>query len=975
MPEKPETMAAFAFQRSTRIDTLNVVLQEFVHAKTGAVHIHLATDDPQNAFLVGFRTVPEDSTGVAHILEHTALCGSRKFPVRDPFFMMTRRSLNTFMNAFTSSDWTAYPFASCNKKDFNNLLQVYLDAAFFPCLEKLDFLQEGHRFEFETMDDSSTPLMYKGVVFNEMKGAMSSPVSALWQALTTHLFPTQTYHYNSGGDPVDIPHLTHAQLKAFHATHYHPTNAVFMTYGNITAATHQAVFEQHVLKEFTRLEQRIRVGKEQRFDCPQYATTTYAVAEEQGIKNKTHIVLAWLLDASTDAETVLMAHLLSSVLLANSASPLRYALETSDLGEAPSPLCGLQDSTLEMVFCCGFEGSNADSADAIEQYILETLRRIATDGVPQEQVNAVLHQLELSQREVGGDHFPYGLGLMVQALSPALYDAPVAPMLDVDPILLRLRERVQQQGFIQGLVQDLLNNQHRVRLVMLADATQAVREQDDEVARLASIKAGLSDQQKEIIIDEAKALKARQESADNPEILPKVTRDDIPHEFPLPKGKSSTLAAMPATSYECATNGLVYAELIVPLPAMDEQSLAMLPFFAQVVDELGCAGRDYLATQALQASVTGGIGAHVSVQASINDHEHWHSYYTVSGKALQRNQEPLMNLMMETLEQVRFDESTRLKELVSQFRLRSERSVVNRGHTLAMRAASASFNPIARLQHAWSGLAGIQWLKALDKSLEQDDGMGQMQKTLCQIQKVMCTAPRQILLLAEPQNLTKLQQQAAKSWHSKLSFDHTVTEFSVPSPQKTNTCQAWVTTTQVNFCARAYPAVASNHADAAALHVLGSFLRNNFLHRTIREQGGAYGGGAGYDANVGAFRFYSYRDPRLQATLDDFDDAIDWLLTNTHDERLLEEAVLGIIGSMDAPGSPAGEASSTHHRTLRGRTPEQRRAYRQRILHVTLDDLTTVAKRWLQAEYAHTAIITNQSSAESLKTSMDIIQL
>ena len=235
---------AFEAVRSEFIPTLNLTLQEFRHIKTGARHLHLAADQDENAFLVAFLTVPQDSTGVAHILEHTALCGSERFPVRDPFFMMLRRSLNTFMNAFTSSDWTAYPFASQNKKDFNNLLEVYLDAAFFPSLDRLDFAQEGHRLAPVDLANPEGEWAIKGVVFNEMKGAMSSPTSALWQELQTALFPTTTYHHNSGGDPAEIPNLTWAQLKAFHATHYHPSNAIFMTFGNIPAAEHQATMER-----------------------------------------------------------------------------------------------------------------------------------------------------------------------------------------------------------------------------------------------------------------------------------------------------------------------------------------------------------------------------------------------------------------------------------------------------------------------------------------------------------------------------------------------------------------------------------------------------------------------------------------------------------------------------------------------------------------------------------------------------------
>ena len=244
------THPAFETIRNHDIPSLNIQLQEYRHRVTGARHTHLASNDSNNVFLVAFLTVPQDSTGVAHILEHTALCGSQRYPVRDPFFMMIRRSLNTFMNAFTSSDWTAYPFASQNRKDFNNLLDVYLDAAFFPRLEALDFAQEGHRLELADPDDPQSPLLFKGVVFNEMKGAMSSPVSRLAQELQTQLFPTNTYHYNSGGEPVDIPNLTHEQLKAFHSRHYHPSNAVFMTYGDIPAAEHQNHFDDRVLSQF-----------------------------------------------------------------------------------------------------------------------------------------------------------------------------------------------------------------------------------------------------------------------------------------------------------------------------------------------------------------------------------------------------------------------------------------------------------------------------------------------------------------------------------------------------------------------------------------------------------------------------------------------------------------------------------------------------------------------------------------------------
>ncbi len=338
------------------------------------MHYHLAAPYSENVFLVALRTVPLDSTGVAHILEHTALCGSEQFPVRDPFFLMLRRSLNTFMNAFTSSDWTAYPFASQNRKDFDNLLEVYLDAVFFSRLDPLDFAQEGHRIEFAKAGNPNSELVYKGVVFNEMKGAMSSVEQALWHTLCKYLYPTTTYHYNSGGDPEHIPDLTYEQLKAFYHSHYHPSNAIFMTFGDIPAIQHQGVFEKAPCAISTNCAHpgAARTAPARPLRVQDVTPTTRTTP-----RHKTHIVIGWLLGESADLKQLLEAQLLSSVLLDNSASPLQHALETTDLGRAPSPLCGLEDSMRELVFCCGIEGSEAEHADALEAMVLEVIEQVA----------------------------------------------------------------------------------------------------------------------------------------------------------------------------------------------------------------------------------------------------------------------------------------------------------------------------------------------------------------------------------------------------------------------------------------------------------------------------------------------------------------------------------------------------------------------------------------------------------------------
>lgn len=964
MSQPTSSHPAFEKVRSQAIDSLNVVVEEYRHRITGATHYHMDADNDENVFLVALRTVPMDSTGVAHILEHTALCGSERYPVRDPFFMMIRRSLNTFMNAFTSSDWTAYPFASQNKKDFNNLLDVYMDAVFFSRLDPLDFAQEGHRVEFAETDNSDSELVYKGVVFNEMKGAMSSVPSTLWQTLCHHLYPTTTYHYNSGGEPECIPDLTYQGLQDFYRSHYHPSNAFFMTYGDIPAAEHQARMEDLALSRFEALDKQISVPLESRLPQPLRVEERYAFSEEGSCDNKTHIVMGWLLGESANLEEMLQAQLLSSVLLDNSASPLQRLLETTELGNAPSPLCGLEDSMRELTFVCGIEGSNADNADAFEQQVLDTLQDVADNGVPQQQVEAVLHQLELHQREVGGDGYPYGLQLILAAIGSATHRGDPIALLNLDPVLEQLHEDIKDPQFIQRLARKLLlDNKHRVTLVMSPDQQLSEQRDEAEAARLASIKSGLSEQDKQAIIDQSHALAERQVQVDDESILPKVGLEDVPADIHIVDGQQTTIGELPVDSYSSGTNGIVYQQLLIELPDLSPEQLVLLPYYSSSLTELGIGELDYLATQALQASTCGAINAFTTMRGAIDDEQQVSSYLVLSSKALARNHKAQAELMQDTLLNVRFDELPRLQELLSQQRARREQSVTSNGHSLAMGAASSGMSPIARLSHELSGLTGIKASKALDKAMEDPQQLQQYADQLQALHQQILSSPARYLLVAESDRLAECQQQLDSLWQGYqqgnrdgLSLDP------VRAVQK----QLWIANTQVNFCARAYPTVTSQHFDAAALTVLGGFLRNGFLHRSIREQGGAYGGGASQDSNIAAFRFFSYRDPRLLETLEDFDQSINWLLETEHQPEQLEQAILGVISSLDKPGSPAGEAKQAFHNELFGRSAQQRREFRQRILQVSLEDLKRVGAQYLQTELASTAIITSQSTFDEL---------
>ena len=953
---------AFEPITSAEIESLGVRVEEYRHRRTGAQHLHIAADNPENVFLVALRTVPQDSTGVAHILEHTALCGSDKYPVRDPFFMMIRRSLNTFMNAFTSSDWTAYPFASQNRKDFDNLLDVYLDAVFFAKLDPLDFAQEGHRLEFAETENPESELVFKGVVFNEMKGAMSSVTSQLWQKLSKYLFPTTTYHFNSGGEPSDIPDLTYEQLVNFYRSHYHPSNAIFMTFGDIEAAEHQAIFEEKALHKFDQLHKTIEVGREKLYVAPVRVEEQYPLPGEENLDEKTHIVMGWLLGDVTDLEQALTAHLLSGVLLDNSASPLMHLLETTELGQSPSPLCGLDDSQRELVFVCGIEGSERERADELEKQVLKVLEDVAENGIPYEQVAAALHQLELQQREIGGDGYPYGLQLILTALTGATHRGDAIGLLNIDAALEKLRKQIEDPKFIANAARELLlENQHRVRLVLSPDADMANRAEQAEKARLAEIREALSDSEKQQIVQTAKALADRQQRKDDESILPKVGVEDIPPELPKVEGEEVQLSGAKVTRYAAGTNGLVYQQLVTALPDFTDEERILVPYYCQTLSELGLGDKNYLEVQQWQAAVAGSLHGFTSHRTKLDDLNSQSGHFILSGKALAANQAGLTELMQATMEQVRFDELPRIKELLLQTLARREQSVVGSGHALAMAAASAGFNRAAAEGHESGGLLGLRQLKALVKTLDSNDGLEALAGKFSAIHQKIFDAKRQFLVVGEEDRLADFTKVLSPLANNAAQ---TTTEVEPPfTPHKVQ--EMWVANSQVNFCSKAYPTVPMSHPDAPALAVLGGFLRNGFLHRTIREQGGAYGGGASHDVNIGAFRFYSYRDPRMAETLKDFDASVDWLLNETHDEIQVEEAVLGVVGGMDKPGSPAGEAKKAFHSNLYGRTHAVRQEFRRKVTEVTLDDLQRVGMTYLQPEKASTAVVTGSQGRDA----------
>lgn len=946
---------AFRHVGSTRVESLNIEIQHYEHLATGAVHYHLATDHDEKVFLVALRTMPHDSTGVAHILEHTALCGSEKYPVRDPFFMMTRRSLNTFMNAMTSSDWTAYPFASQNDKDFNNLLDVYLDAVFFSRLHELDFAQEGHRVEFSEPGNPESPLEYKGVVFNEMKGAMSSAVSQLWQGISSYLFPTTTYHYNSGGEPAAITDLTYEQLLDFYRSHYHPSNAIFMTFGNLDVTELHQKLEAQALSRFERQHKQWRVPAEKRYPAPVAVEQRYAL-DSDDMNAATHHVMGWLLSNSTDLAAQLEAHLVSQVLLDNSASPLRRALEETELGGAPSPLCGLEDSNREMSFMCGIEGSEPEHAEAVEQLILATLQQVADEGVPQEMIDAALHQLELHQREIGGDHYPYGLQLMFNALPAATHYGDPAALLNLDPALEQLRAKASQPGFMQEAVQRLLlNNRHRVRFTLRPDAELSEESKRLEQEQLEAIRSCLTDADKQAILERTQALEARQAQEDDAGILPQVTLADVRPQVSYIAPAAQHHQGLPATEYVVGTNGLLYQQLLADLPALNREQLTWLPFFTQAWTEVGAGGNDYLFQQQKQTATVGSLTAYASIKGAVDNCDELQGYLVMTGKALTAKATDFSALMQETWNSADFSESDRLVDLLTQARSRREQGITGNGHGLAMSLAAAPLNAAADIADELGGMPQIKRLK--ERVLLAQQQGGELLSIALQDLAAQLSLPQEVLLVHDEQGAHAHRKSVQQCWPAAG-----VAPAQPVSWQSGQNPNWWMVDSQVNFCAWALPTVTMEHADAPVLAVLAGVLRNAFLHTAIREKGGAYGAGATQDSALGCFKFYSYRDPRVEGTFADFAASIDWVLQRPAGEDLVEQSVLGLIGSMDRPGSPAGEAKQFFHLDRSGRSRLLRQQFREGLLRTRWADVQRVAAQYLREQTGQRAVLAPRGS-------------
>jgi Zn-dependent M16 (insulinase) family peptidase len=938
-----KSIAGYTITRRAPLERLEGAYLELTHERTGAKHIHIECPDDNNGFAVFFPTAPTDSSGVAHILEHVVLAGSQRYPVHDPFFSMTRRSLATFMNALTGSDWTMYLFSTRNAKDYRNLLDVYLDATFFPKLAEDSFKQEGIRFEFEDPTDPSSGLRYKGVVFNEMKGALATPGAAVARAIGKTLFPGLPYSHVSGGDPQDIPNLTWENLRRFHARHYHPSNAHFYTYGNQSLEETLKTIEENALSKFDRISPDAQIPDVERFARPARGIETFPAPPGDSNPKLAQALTAWVTVPTASSFRLLAMKVLAEVLLGNAGSPLRKALIDSGLGSTLADGSGFHDDYKESVFGAGLKGIAEEDAEKVEHVVLETLENLVDQGLDESQVDAAIHHLEFEKREKSNAGFPYALRVLFTLHPAYLYEGDPLSALDFDNDLEHLQKARQEGRFFENLIRaELLDNPHRALLTVVPDKDMEERQRKQELERLARIEGVLTDEDRTRIVGDALRLKQEQDARQDLSVLPTLELEDIPMKFEDVPHRDAAASRALVEFYPQPTNGITYLDVRADFRDLTQEQKDLLPLFGRVLTQSGAAGLDYAQIAARIASHTGGVGAAPQVQ-SVAAQDDYIESFVLSGKALDRNAQPFVELLTDLTARLEI-EPKRLKEIIAEITTRLESSLAGLGFTFALLRSHAKISSEGALNDRLQGIGMLHTMRRLAKYDETQLG-GVIDALNAIRHDLFRTDALRIIVTCEESMIGRLEE-LINGLVAALPQEGAAQKGPEPHAEPMSP-EARTAPVPVAFNVRFFKTVRYTHQDAPALLVLANYLRDTFLHRELREKGGAYGGFASAGIVSGTFYLGSYRDPNIVRTYDVFDEAVRWVTEQAIQAESLKEAILGACGDVDPLESPdsKGRREATNRAT--GLTREARERFKQRLLHVTAGDLRRVTTTYL----------------------------
>ncbi len=896
-----EQLQAYTILEKKEIKELNSVGYIMKHNQTGARIVLMENDDNNKVFCVGFRTSPKDSTGVAHIIEHSVLCGSDKFPVKDPFIELAKGSLNTFLNAMTFPDKTIYPVASCNEKDFQNLMDVYMDAVFHPNIyqEEKIFRQEGWHYEMESMEDELT---INGVVYNEMKGAFSSPDDVLEREIMNSLYPHTSYAVESGGDPDVIPELTYEDFLAFHSRYYHPSNSYIYLYGDMDMAEKLRFLDVEYLSKYEALAVDSELDEEQPFTEPVEVCKEYPITESESEKENTYLSYNISFGNNLDKEQYIAFQVIDYVLCSAPGAPLKQALIDKGIGK--DVYSSYENGIMQPYFSIVAKNADKEQLPEFLATIREELTKITEQGFDKKALRAGLNFYEFRFREADFGSYPKGLMFGLMMLDSWLYDdnKPFVHI-EANDTYRKLKEAIETNYYEELVREKLLHNQHKTIVVVEPVKGLTGRKEKELADALARKKSELSEAQLAEIVEQTKALKQYQEEPDtkeNLEKIPLLTRADMKKEAENYVNQERKVGDTVLLYHDIFTNGIGYLRFLFDLRTVPEE---LFPYVGLLKSVLGLVNTENYTYGELFNEInirTGGISPVSNTYTDARDLQSYTATLEIKVKVLYENLEHAFRLVREIVMGSRFDDAKRLKELIAELKSQKQANMMSAGHALASVRALSYLSKTAAVSDKISGIPYYRMLEELDGNFEA------RQKELTEKlqQLAVCLFRPENLMVdytAQREGLEKVEEQVA-AFRDSLHTEPVETRPYQPKPERRN--EGFMSSSQVQYVCRAGNFAQKGLPYTGALKALKVMMGYDYLWTQVRVKGGAYGCMCNFGKS-GESYFVSYRDPNLEKTVDVYENAADYIRNFDADERTMTQYIIGAVSELDMPMTPA----------------------------------------------------------------------
>lgn len=922
------------------------------HRKSGARVVYIENDDNNKVFSIGFRTPPSDSTGVPHIMEHSVLCGSRNFPAKDPFVELVKGSLNTFLNAMTYPDKTVYPVASCNDQDFQNLMHVYMDAVFYPNIYEHEeiFRQEGWSYQLDSAEDK---LKYNGVVYNEMKGAFSSPEGVLDRVILNTLFPDTAYANESGGDPEVIPELTYEQFLDFHRKYYHPSNSYIYLYGDMDIEEKLHWLDQEYLGKYDREPVDSRIRFQEPFAEMQEKVIPYSIASEESEEDNTYLSYNKVVGTSLDKELYLAFQILDYALLSAPGAPLKKALTDAGIGK---DIMGSYDNGIyQPIFSVIAKNANEEQKEEFIQVIEDVLRASVKNGIDTKAIEAGINYYEFRYREADFGNYPKGLMYGLQMMDSWLYDEE-KPFIHIEALdTFEFLKKQIGTGYYEELIQKyLLDNPHGAIVIVTPEKGRTARMEAELEEKLQKYKESLTAEEVEAFVQKTQALEAYQsepESEENLEKIPVLKREDISREIEPIINEEMTLAGVPVIFHEIETNGIGYVDVLFDMSLVEEQDLPYVGILQSVLGIIDTKRYDY-GTLFNEINVnTGGISTSLELYNDVTNirEKAFKATFEIKGKALYGKLPVAFDMMREILMESKLNDGKRIREILAMLKSRLLMKFQSSGHVTAVLRAQSYASPAAKLKDMTNGIAFYETVSYIEEHFEEEKEK-LSEKLIDLSKKLFCGDNMMLSYTAAREGLEGLEEMVEKLKNSLHTRTAEEDKRCVIHCEKKN--EGFKTASKVQYVAKAGNFIDLGVAYTGALQILKVIMSYDYLWQNIRVKGGAYGCMSNFN-RIGEGYFVSYRDPNLKRTLDVYDGVVDYLKNFTVSERDMTKYIIGTMSGIDQPMTPASKGERSMNLYMNKVSAEMIREERNQILDAEQDDIRAlykVAEAVLQAD-------------------------